>query len=87
MYSVYVLYSPLHQKIYIGITTNLSDRFLSHNQYATKGFTKKYRPWVIVIVERFENKFLALKRERVLKNGQGRLWIKTYLSELGLISA
>ncbi len=44
MYTIYVLHSSTHDKIYIGITTDLEDRFKSHNELATKGFTVKFRP-------------------------------------------
>jgi len=39
MFTVYVLYSPAHDKIYIGYTSNLEQRFLSHNELGKKGHT------------------------------------------------
>ncbi len=48
MFTVYVLHSPKYDKIYIGFTSNLEQRFLSHNHLATKGWTIKFRPWVIM---------------------------------------
>nr|WP_237249358.1 GIY-YIG nuclease family protein [Sphingobacterium faecale] len=39
MYTVYVLYSPVYDKIYIGYTGNLANRLLSHNKLSTKGWT------------------------------------------------
>ncbi|HEY4198867.1 MAG TPA: GIY-YIG nuclease family protein, partial [Mucilaginibacter sp.] len=44
MFTVYVLYSPSHNQIYIGYTSDLHNRFLSHNELATKGHSIKYRP-------------------------------------------
>ncbi|QOR75790.1 MAG: GIY-YIG nuclease family protein [Thermoflavifilum sp.] len=38
MFTVYVLYSPLHHKIYIGYTANLQQRLLAH-QCAARGAT------------------------------------------------
>jgi len=32
MFTVYVLYSQQHDKIYIGYTSNLQERFRSHNE-------------------------------------------------------
>lgn len=55
-YTTYVLYSVKFNKIYIGYTADLEDRFKSHNELATKGYTIKYRPWIILFVEEFENK-------------------------------
>ncbi|MBV8389836.1 MAG: GIY-YIG nuclease family protein, partial [Mucilaginibacter sp.] len=54
MFTVYVLYSQKFNKIYIGYTSDLAHRFLSHNQLATKGYTIKFRPWVIAHTEEFE---------------------------------
>jgi len=69
MFTVYVLYSQKFNKIYIGYTSDLVNRFLSHNELATKGHTIKYRPWVIAHAEEFETKAEAMKREAQLKKG------------------
>jgi len=76
MYTVYILYSPTHKKIYTGYTSNLIQRFYSHNLYATKGWSKNYRPWIVVYIEIFATKGHAIKREQELKSGKGRDWIK-----------
>jgi len=47
IYTVYVLYSFSYDKIYIGYTSNLIDRFRSHNKLGKKGWTLRYRPWVV----------------------------------------
>ncbi len=41
---VNVLFSEKHNKIYIGYTTALIDRFISHNKLAKSGYTVKFRP-------------------------------------------
>ena len=69
------LYSESHNVFYKGITSNLIQRFKSHNELATKGYTLKYRPWKVVHVEFFITKKEALIRERFLKSGAGRAWI------------
>ena len=56
MFVTYVLYSANHDKIYIGYTSDLIDRFHSHNEFATKSYTIKFRPWKVVYVEFFESK-------------------------------
>ena len=90
MFFVYVLYSPLHSKIYIGFTSDLDGRIRSHNELGQKGWTIKFRPWVIVHSEQFPDKAKALLREKELKGAKGREWIwsliKTKIDE-GLISA
>lgn len=76
MFTVYILYSDKHKKMYIGYTSNLEQRFLSHNGVANKGWTIKYRPWRIIYTEEYENKKAAMDREKFLKSGIGRDWIK-----------
>jgi putative endonuclease len=76
MYVVYVLYSQSFDKIYIGYTSDLIDRFKSHNFMSTKGYTVKFRPWKVLDVEFFENKSDAMKREKQLKTSRGRSFIR-----------
>ncbi len=76
MFTVYILYSAAFDKIYTGYTSNLEERFLSHNELGTKGWTIKFRPWKIVHTEFFERKEEAIKKEKYLKSGVGREWIQ-----------
>ena len=76
MFTVYVLYSGSFDKIYIGFTSNLEQRFLSHNKLGKKGWTIKFRPWKIIYTEEFDDKKEALKREKELKSSRGRDWIR-----------
>ncbi len=48
MFVTYVLFSPAFNKIYVGYTSDLIDRYNSHNFLSTKGFTKNFRPWIVV---------------------------------------
>jgi putative endonuclease len=75
MFTVYILYSPSFNKIYIGYTSDLGNRFLSHNELATKGYTLRYRPWVIPYTEELQTKTEAIKREKYLKSTQGRKFV------------
>ena len=86
MYTVYILYSSKFDKLYIGFTSDLISRFHSHNRFAKKGFTIRYRPWVVVHVEFFDAKTLASAREQELKSGKGRAWIRSHVLA-GFISA
>lgn len=47
---VYILWSPKHQKTYTGYTSNLIQRYYSHNALGKKGFTPKFGPWVVIDV-------------------------------------
>ncbi|MFC3414540.1 GIY-YIG nuclease family protein [Algoriphagus hitonicola] len=76
---VYILYSPSTRKTYTGMTSDLITRFHFHNQKSTKGYTIRYRPWIVIYVEFFKTKKDALAREKELKSGKGRDWIKKYI--------
>ena len=76
MYTVYVLYSKDFDKIYIGCTSNILARFKSHNELGTKGWTIKFRPWLICHTEKYDSKREALEREKQLKGAKGRQWIR-----------
>jgi putative endonuclease len=78
MFVVYILYSEKFQKDYVGMSSDLIDRFHSHNSLATKGYTVKFRPWMVIYVEFFETKSAALKREKYFKSGRG-LYLKKQL--------
>ncbi|WP_248878282.1 hypothetical protein [Epilithonimonas zeae] len=39
----------------------------------------KFRPWNVIHVEFFNEKKDAMKREKFLKSGQGRLFIKSLI--------
>ena len=75
IFSVYILFSSSHNKIYIGYTSYLEKRLLSHNHLAPKGYTVRYRPWVLIHSEIFNTKVEAMKREKELKSGRGRKFI------------
>ncbi len=79
MYTVYVLHSPTYDKIYVGFTSNLQQRLLSHNQLGKKGYTVRYRPWIVIHTEEFDTKSEALQREKQLKSARGRAWIRTLI--------
>jgi putative endonuclease len=76
---VYVLYSKKFNKTYTGFTSNLLERFKSHNYLAKSGYTIKFRPWNVIHIEFFTEKKEAMKREKFLKTGQGRLFIKSLI--------
>ncbi len=52
MYIVYVLISISANKTYVGYTSDMERRLVEHNETG-EGFTKRYRPWVILFTESF----------------------------------
>ena len=78
-YYVYVLRSISFERNYIGFTKDLQNRLAQHNSGKTKS-TKPYKPWKIIFSEQFSTKQEALNRERYLKSGKGRDFIKEYMA-------
>ncbi|NGF54881.1 GIY-YIG nuclease family protein [Parapedobacter sp. SGR-10] len=81
MFTVYALYSAKYNKIYIGFTSNLNARLLSHNQLGKKGWTIRYRPWSLIYKKDFEEKERAMKHEKELKSAKGRLFIRSLITQ------
>ncbi|QNR22934.1 GIY-YIG nuclease family protein [Croceimicrobium hydrocarbonivorans] len=79
MYVTYVLYSFKYNRLYIGYTSDLINRFKSHQQLATKGFTVKYRPWFVIEVCCFNTKKEAMEKENYFKSGHGRDFIRNQI--------
>ena len=79
MYYVYVLYSIDFDRTYTGLTNNIEKRIYQHNAKQNKS-TKAYIPWNLIHVERFKTRLEARKREKYLKSGIGREYIKTIIN-------
>jgi putative endonuclease len=77
MYLVYVLESETFNRVYIGMTNDLQRRIKEHNIGKTKS-TRFYKPWKIVFVESFPGRKEAREREKYLKSGIGREFIKKW---------
>ena len=72
---VYVLRSIKLERNYVGFSRNVAKRLRQHNSGKTKS-TKPFLPWKILFFEEFASKEEALKREKFLKLGKGREYIK-----------
>ncbi|NHE58409.1 GIY-YIG nuclease family protein [Cyclobacterium plantarum] len=82
MFTVYALYSEKFDKIYIGFTSNLQKRLISHNELGTKGWTIAFRPWKLIHTETFKSKKEAMNREKHLKTGVGREFIRNLIPKI-----
>lgn len=78
---VYILYSKGYNKTYVGFTSDLINRFHSHNELSKKGYTLKYRPWTVMYIEFYQDKKDAMQREKWFKTGVGRDFIKSLRNE------
>ena len=75
MIYVYVLRSELDGRVYVGITKDISRRLKEHNRGKTKS-TKGFIPWVLLFYEIKSDYQSARNREKYLKSGFGKQWIK-----------
>ncbi|MEK7178868.1 MAG: GIY-YIG nuclease family protein [Patescibacteria group bacterium] len=73
-YTVYVL-KNLKGELYIGQTKNIDDRIARHNSGRSLS-TKNKGPYALIHKEEYGTRAEAIKREKELKSGQGRKWIK-----------
>ncbi len=75
MHFVYVLKSSKDGRFYVGMTTNVEKRVAEHNDGRTKS-TKGFIPWELFFVEKFSTRVEARSREKYLKGGSGKEYIK-----------
>ena len=78
---VYVLINP-EQKTYVGQTSDLDHRLSQHNDPNCRLtlHTKRHKgPWTLIHYEQFSTRAEAMRRERELKTGKGRDWIRQIL--------
>jgi len=81
MYYVYVIRSFKDRKLYIGHTNDLKRRFKEHNSGMIPS-TKKRIPFELLYYEACNIVDDAVKRERELKTGFGRAYLKRRLQDL-----
>ena len=84
MYYVYVLISENSEKdnkFYIGITNNIQRRLQEHKSGQQKS-TKARRPFRLLLEERYDDRVSARAREKYLKSGIGREFLKNKFCSL-----
>ena len=81
MFHVYVLKSVKADKLYIGVTDNLTKRVKEHNAGVSQS-TKSYIPWISVYYESYRSAKDARNRDFKLKHyGQTFRRLKERLAE------
>ena len=78
MYFVYVLQSKKVGIFYTGYTKDLRKRFKQHNSGEVKA-TKDNRPFRLIYYEASSDKEDAVAREKYLKSGMGKRYLKNRL--------
>jgi putative endonuclease len=79
-FKVYILFSELKNRFYIGFTSNLVERVIRHNQ-KSKGFTGNVNDWEVVYVENYDTKEEAQQRELIIKSWKSRTKIQELISK------
>ena len=78
-YYIYILKSSTTGKLYTGSTQNLEARLKAHND-GLSPYTKGRGPWELMYSEEYPTRSEAMKREKFLKTGKGRDFLKEILS-------
>jgi putative endonuclease len=77
-YFVYALSSLLRNYLYVGQTDNIERRFIEHNNGKNKT-TRPYRPFKLMYSEEFTSRKEAREKEKYLKSGSGKEFLKRLL--------
>ena len=75
MYTIYAIKSEKDGRIYVGFSANLDRRLNEHNRGYVRS-TKPFIPWVLIYSEVAESRLEARKREKDLKSGFGKEFLK-----------
>jgi putative endonuclease len=78
-YYVYVLLSEKDNQFYTGYTSNINERKRYHDE-GKVGSTKNRRPLKLIYWEGCLNQQDATRREKYLKSGNGKIYLKSRLS-------
>jgi len=70
-YFVYILWTEAGRRFYIGISEDPLHRLEQHNSEDGTGWTKKHRPWILVLTEEYPAYSSARRRELELKAQKG----------------
>jgi putative endonuclease len=78
MYYVYAIKSISRNYIYVGMTNDLDRRINQHNN-GKSITTKAYKPFILLYSEIKESREEARNREKYLKSGIGKEFLKALL--------
>ena len=78
MFYIYVIKSPTGKRWYTGFTNDLRKRLNQHNS-GKSTWTKGRGPWELIYYEACFNEEDARSREKYLKSGMGKRYLKNRL--------
>jgi putative endonuclease len=76
MFYVYVLRSLKNRKQYIGLTSKHPESRLRQHHSGSSQWSRQNGPFELIYQEAFEDKQSAQRREKFLKSGHGRSFLK-----------
>jgi len=76
MVSVYAIISEVNGYIYVGMSSDLEKRLKEHNS-GKSIYTKRFLPWSLLYAEMLPDRDSARKREKYLKSGIGKEFLKS----------
>ena len=79
-YCTYVLFSHHDGDLYVGFSSNLTNRLKDHKNGKVSS-TKARRPLELIYCEFHQNKYDALRREKYLKSTAGKKGLKLMIRE------
>ena len=80
MFIVYILRSQSTGTLYTGQTSDLERRLREH-QAGDARYTLGRGPWILIHKETYPTRSEAMKREKYLKSGKGRKYLKDFLED------
>ncbi len=78
-YYVYVLRSSIDKMLYTGYTSNLKQRIQNHNEGKVP-LTRNRKPLELIYFEGCLNQQDATRREKYLKSGNGKIYLRNRLN-------
>ena len=79
LHYIYILYSKSIDQYYVGISHDPETRLYYHN-LGKKGWTKKGIPWELVFKKEFNDKNIAVQKEKFIKSQKSIEFIKKIIS-------
>ena len=77
LFTVYVLRSRRNRWHYTGFTSRaIEERLAENNRGYPKGWSSRDRPFEVIYKEMHDSEQKARARERFLKSGRGRDWLR-----------
>ncbi|MBS1613576.1 MAG: GIY-YIG nuclease family protein [Bacteroidetes bacterium] len=76
-YTVYILYSELKDRYYVGQTENLEKRIAEHNLRKNLGAND----WKLVYMEEYDTRSMAMFRESEIKSKKRRAYMQALVAK------